>query len=223
VSEIEQDLACSQDHAKAIREIFPLLEDPRILFDDKLRIVALYALRYERENNQLAQLKAVLRGKAQSPEQHHLCAAIDEMLAYAGASVRGGDLFGNKNILSKMVTSVKSSVKGVDNIYTQHKPAIVDNLNQLVQGKMSTKSLPYLDAAGSKQAGRYRLVIVYIAGGATYEELAAIEQFNTGNPAGLRVVLGGSTIQNSRTFIDDVLTGVEIQQPQNNHHGGDFQ
>src|SRR5271155_3971098 len=61
VSEIEQDLACSQDHAKAIREIFPLLEDQRIHFDDKLRIVALYALRYERENNQLTQLKSVLK------------------------------------------------------------------------------------------------------------------------------------------------------------------
>jgi len=227
VSELEQDLACSQDHAKAIREIFPILEDPRILFDDKLRLVCLYALRYERENNQLGQLKAVLRGKAVSNVEVTACSIVDELLSYCGANVRSGDLFGNKNILSKMVTSVKSSVKGVDNIYTQHKPAITDNLLALSQGKMKVKSLPYLDAGGSKQQGRYRLVVVYIVGGVTYEELAAVEQFNGSNPAGLRVVIGGSSVHNSHTFITDVLKGSALFQQQqyqshNTANGDDF-
>ena len=222
LSELEQDLACSQDHGKAIREIFPILEDLNIAFEDKVRVVALYGLRYERENNQLGQLKGVLRGKAQSEEDIHRSQVVDEMLKYAGAGVRGGDLFGNKNILSKMITSAKSTVKGVDNIYTQHKPALSDTLLQLSQGKLTGKTYPYLDAAGSKQGGRYRLVVAYFLGGATYEEVMAVHEFNATNQVGMKVVVGGSTVLNSREFIDDVLQGADNTQAHSNSNGSDF-
>ena len=216
LSELEQDLACSQDHAKAIREIFPILEDFNVAFEDKVRVVALYGLRYERENNQLGQLKGVLRGKAQTDDDIHRAQVVDEMLKYAGAGARGGDLFGNKNILSKMITSAKSTVKGVDNIYTQHKPALADTLLQLSQGKLTGKNYPYLDAAGSKQGGRYRLVVVYFVGGATYEEVLTVHDFNINNQAGMKVVIGGATVLNSRQFIDDVLHGAEHAAANNN-------
>jgi vacuolar protein sorting-associated protein 45 len=221
LSELEQDLACSQDHAKAIREIFPILEDPAIAFEDKARVVALYALRYERENNQIAQLKGVLRSKAQSEAEVQRCGIVDEVLRYAGAAVRGGDLFGNKNMLSKMITSAKSSVKGVDNIYTQHKPVLLDTLRQLAELKLTGKHYPYLDAAGSKQGGRYRLVVVYMAGGVTFEEVLAVHDFNSNNAQGMRCVIAGSEIHNSRSFIDDVLTGQE-QTYTNQSNGSDF-
>jgi vacuolar protein sorting-associated protein 45 len=202
LSELEQDLACSQDHAKAIREIFPILEDPAIAFEDKARVVALYALRYERENNQIAQLKGVLRSKAQSEAEVQRCGIVDEVLRYAGAAVRGGDLFGNKNMLSKMITSAKSSVKGVDNIYTQHKPVLLDTLRQLAELKLTGKHYPYLDAAGSKQ-------------------VLAVHDFNSNNAQGMRCVIAGSEIHNSRSFIDDVLTGQE-QTYTNQSNGSDF-
>lgn len=43
-------------------------------------------------------------------------------------------------------------------------------------------------------------VVLFIIGGVTYEESAAIHQFNTNNP-GMRVILGGSTVHNSTSFL----------------------
>ena len=225
LSELEQDLACSQDHAKAIREIFPILEDNNIAFEDKVRVVALYALRYERENNQLVQLKGVLRSKATSDEQLHLSTVVDEVLRYAGAGVRAGDLFGNKSVLSKMVSSAKSTVRGVDNIYTQHKPLLADTLKQIAENRLAPKTYPFMDASGSRQGGRYRLIVVYFSGGVTYEETAAVAEFNATNQVGLKVVVGGSCVQNSHSFIRDALTGSDQQQQQqeySNTSNGDF-
>lgn len=45
-------------------------------------------------------------------------------------------------------------------------------------------------------------VIVFIVGGATYEEAMAV---NNLNKAGYKVVLGGTTIHNSQTFLNEVL------------------
>ena len=45
------------------------VKDPRFVGEDKLRCVMLYALRYERTSrNEMAQLTAVLRTQALSPE-----------------------------------------------------------------------------------------------------------------------------------------------------------
>ena len=222
LSELEQDLACSQDHAKAIREIFPILEDPNIAYEDKVRVVTLYALRYERDNNQLVQLKGVLRGKATSDADLHLATVVDEVLRYAGAGVRAGDLFGNKNMLSKMITSAKSTVKGVDNIYTQHKPLLADTLKQLAENRLAPKTYPFMDASGSRQGGRYRLIVVYFTGGVTYEETAAVADFNTTNQVGLKVVMGGSCVHNSHSFIRDVLEGAQQEYSNNAQSNGDF-
>lgn len=218
VSELEQDLACSQDHGKASRELYSLIEDPSIRFDDKLRSVMLYALRYERDNNQLGSLTGVLKGKARNDDEIRRCQAIQAVLGYAGFSQRGGDLFGNKNVLSKMISSAKSSVKGVDNIYTQHKPVLADVLTQLSQQKLHPKAFPFVDASGSRQGGRYSRVVVFIVGGATFEETAAVDAFNFNNQMGMKAIVGGSLMLNSQSFIEELLTGAP--EPQETYSNG---
>ena len=86
--------------------------------------------------------------------------------------------------------------QGVENIYTQHKPLLQDTLDQLVKGKLREASYPYI--------GSYQLrekpqdVILFMIGGATYEESLAVYNFNNANN-GVRVVLGGTTIHNSKS------------------------
>lgn len=45
-------------------------------------------------------------------------------------------------------------------------------------------------------------VIVFIVGGVTYEEALTVRNLNV---AGYRVVLGGTTIHNSKTFLDEMV------------------
>ena len=46
-------------------------------------------------------------------------------------------------------------------------------------------------------------MIVFIAGGVTYEESLAVHQFQRSN-SGVRVVLGGTCLHNSQTYLADV-------------------
>jgi len=47
-------------------------------------------------------------------------------------------------------------------------------------------------------------VIVFIAGGVTFEEATKITEFNTANP-NVNVILGGSTIHNSTSFLEELM------------------
>lgn len=203
VSEVEQALACTQDHTSALHSVLQLLEDRRTTFNDKLRLVLLYALRYESGVHQISTLKQVLRDKAQTPEEHKRVKAVEELLKYGGSQVRSGDLFSNKSFLAKASKFFSTGIQGVENIYTQHRPLLAQTLESLFRGKLRTSDYPILDGGNPK--AKFDLVIVYIVGGATYEEAACINQFNEDNNEGCRVLLGGSCIHNSHTFLDQVL------------------
>jgi vacuolar protein sorting-associated protein 45 len=230
VSELEQELACNADHSTAMDMLLQLLDDHRIAFNDKVKLVLLYALRYEGAKNQLPTFKKMLRDKA-GLDRDLLAQvrAVDALLKHAGTKVRAGDLFGNKTFMGSVSRFMKSGLKGVDNIYTQHKPLLADTLAQLVAGKLSSKASghPFTDAATSASAAaaaaaasssaggggrnKYRLVIVYMVGGYTYEEAAAVHAFNEANKD-CRAVLGGSFVHNAKSFIDDVTYGVHVGQ-----------
>ena len=60
-SQLEQELACDDDHTAQLRTLKTLLEDPNLAGIDALRLVMLYALRYEdRSGNQTEALKRTL-------------------------------------------------------------------------------------------------------------------------------------------------------------------
>lgn len=71
-------------------------------------------------------------------------------------------------------------MQGVENVYTQHTPLILNTLEQLVKGKL--KDSEYGNSgqpfqANMSQRGQ-RLVIVFMIGGTTYEEAKAIADLN---------------------------------------------
>lgn len=199
-SELEQDLACSDDHSSQLRTLKGLLEDPNLVGIDALRIVLLYALRYEeRHSNQIEALKRTLQQrKGVSSSQ---IALIDTILSYAGAAKRGVDLFGSSGILGSIAKSLKKGVVGVENVYTQHRPYLADVLEQLLKGKLKDTDYPYA-REGSKQKNRAQDVFVFILGGSTYEEANTVSEINRGGDA--RLVLGGPHIHNSQSFLKEL-------------------
>ena len=46
-------------------------------------------------------------------------------------------------------------------------------------------------------------ILVFLVGGATYEEALAVANFNKSTP-GVRVLLGGTTIHNSKRSVDNI-------------------
>lgn len=198
VSETEQDIACEGEHADILNRMKVLLDSPKIDILDKVRLVLLYILRFERRSNNMSvDLINILRSKGIS--NNHL-ACMDAILKYGGHDVRDSDLFGNKSFLAFTQKTFKG-LKGIQNVYTQHEPLLEDILDSLMKSKLSGLKYPY---ASTAIKGRLKDVIIFMVGGITYNEACVVSEFNKKSP-GIRVVLGGTCIHNCESFLKEVL------------------
>lgn len=201
VSQFEQELACSDDHSIQYKELLDKLASMHIKIPDKLRLGLLYALRYENSGN-VNRIKAEMK-KGGVPD--HMLDLMDTMLRYSGNNSRGPGLYGlgPKDLMSKMTKSFMTNVQGVSNVYSQHVPVLIDTLNAISKGKLKQSSHPYIIGMGSGDEIPSE-VIVFMAGGVTYEEAAKLSEFNKNNVGKIQVILGGSTIHNSTSFLEEL-------------------
>ncbi|KAJ8304082.1 hypothetical protein KUTeg_017665 [Tegillarca granosa] len=203
VSEAEQELACQGDHSACLQKIKSLLSSDKIQQIDMLRLVMLYALRYEsHSNNDVSGLIDALRKRGLSDKYR---AMVHGVLEYGGRKARGSDLFGNQDPVA-ITKRLLKGLKGVENVYTQHKPLLHSILDQLIKGKLKEGAYPYLGTTQLKD--RPQDIIVFIIGGTTYEEALAVHNLNRTN-AGVRIVLGGTTILNFKSFLDEIVVAVQ--------------
>jgi len=202
-SQLEQELAISENRQEHFRSLVEMLRGTNITSMERLRLVLLFALRYEHEANSIAQLKEVLRSKGISEDQIGL---IDQMQRYAGSHVRSSDLFQNKSFLQMAKHAVTSSFKGVENVYTQHKTHLAGVVDSLMKGKLKETSYPYVE--GCRYAAPVKdqvpRAVAFVVGGCTFEEARDVAELNKSFDGGRSIVLGGTTIHNSRSFLTDV-------------------
>jgi len=207
-SELEQELACNQNPNEHFTRVMSMIENPNIDKKDKLKLALLYSIRYEDGGRVGEIVEALARS---NPTDSGL---VSSMALYAGASVRAGDLFGAKNIFTRVKMNMKQmGLQGVTNIYSQHKPLLNEILDQVAKNRLKDTIYPFLH--GQPTPTRPTDVIVFVLGGVTYEEAFNVHEFNNGsreNP-GLRVVLGGTSIQNSQSFIRDVSSAARENAP----------
>lgn len=93
-------------------------------------------------------------------------------------------------------------LKGVENVYTQHSPLLETTLQNLIKGKLKEGSYPFIEGGGTTR-DKPQDIVVFIIGGATYEEAKMVAGINASSP-GVRIVLGGTTVHNAQTFLDEV-------------------
>uniref|UniRef100_A0A7S0LML6 Vacuolar protein sorting-associated protein 45 n=1 Tax=Coccolithus braarudii TaxID=221442 RepID=A0A7S0LML6_9EUKA len=198
VSQVEQELACTEDHPSAASEVETLLSKDSVSHANKLRLVLLYSLRYEHlASNRIAQFCEMLPAEDAT--------MVQRMLANYGSAQRSGDLFSNKSWLAVTKKQFQRGLKGVQNVYTQHTPYLAATLESTLKATLSENTFPYMGAepqAASKKKAPTE-VIVFLLGGATYEEARYVAEMNTANP-GVHVTLGGTTIHSSRSFLEEL-------------------
>lgn len=125
-------------------------------------------------------------------------------MAYAGVSQRQEELFSSSDLFSRARSGFKG-LKGVENVYTQHTPFLEKTLSMLTKGKLREQTHPFIDPGDTgsvTQAIKERPqdIIVFMIGGTTYEEAKMIAGINETMP-GVRIVLGGTSILNSESFL----------------------
>jgi vacuolar protein sorting-associated protein 45 len=227
VSQLEQELACNDDHHAHWRELLNKLQSPAVKIPDKLRLGLLYVLRYEHSGNRHMVQNAMIQGGVPS----HMVQLIDTLLQYAGTESRGTGLYGellsqNNNLMSKMTKKMITSVQGIQNVYSQHVPVLMDVVTALSKGKLTAKTHPIVPGSlrSAKQARHDAPsipveqlvpdeVLIFIVGGVTYEEGTKISEWNANSNNRIRVILAGSTVHNSTSFLDEVKsTGLSTIQ-----------
>ncbi|KAF9869350.1 vacuolar protein sorting-associated protein 45 [Colletotrichum karsti] len=187
VSELEQSLACQDNHAADVKNIQKLIQSPSVTTDSKVALVALYALRYERNpSNSLPTL-------------------IDLLVAAGGVSSQAQtgitDIFESAGIFGAAGNRFKG-LKGVENVYTQHSPLLESTLQNLIRGRLKEQQYPFVENGGTTR-DKPQDIVVFMVGGATYEEAKMIATINASTP-GVRLVLGGTTIHNAATYLEEV-------------------
>lgn len=207
ISECQQELVCGTDHSANLQKISHLVTDPRVREVDAVILVMLYSLRHEgHPNNDTRGLINALRKRNVGDRYLKL---LSSLMDFGGARARQSDLFGTQ--VPQDVSTIKKrlfkGLKGVDNVYTQHKPVLLETLMDLMKGRLREGAFPYCGNP-PPTATRPQNVVVFIVGGATCEESLAVHQFNTNNP-GVRVILGGSNIHNSSSFLDSMESAME--------------
>lgn len=212
VSQLEQALACQDDHSAHWRELLEKLNSPQVKIPDKLRLGLLYAIRYEASANMHMLQQAMAKGGV-PPDMVQL---VPTMLRYGGNAQRGPGLFADShNIMSRMTRNIVGAVAGVDNVYSQHVPLLMDTLQSVVRGKLSLRDYPVVpgsstatgttaSSSSNQDAVIPDEILVFMVGGVTYEEGTKVADFNATHKGRVQVVLAGSTIHNSTSFLDEL-------------------
>lgn len=189
-----------------------LIQSPSVLADSKLRIVALYALRYQKHPNSALPVLVDLLGAAGGVPQRRID-LVAKLLAYQSSlqldQTTGGitDIFESAGLFSGARDRFKG-LKGVENVYTQHSPRLEVTLQNLIKGKLREQQYPFVEGGGSTRE-RPQDIIVFMIGGVTFEEAKTISQINA-STSGVRLVLGGTNLHNSTTFLEDVEDAVSL-------------
>jgi vacuolar protein sorting-associated protein 45 len=178
--------------------------------DNKVALVALYALRYEKTpSNSLPMLVDLLSAAGGVPsrktEQVAKLLAYHSSLQHSPAAGGITDIFESTGIFGGAGNRFKG-LKGVENVYTQHSPLLETTLQNLLKGKLRDQQYPFIEGGGTTR-DKPQDVVVFIVGGVTYEEAKMVASINASSP-GVRIVLGGTTVHNATTFLEEVSDAV---------------
>lgn len=223
VSEFEQNMVSSSDmskHQEELQELEQLLFDQKVgsdgaplaalAQDTKLKILALYAIKYESfKGNQIAKLLRRLK-KERFPEEK--LQFVSSLLKYAASSKRlpeEEDSVFSRVANSTLINGLNFGSHGEpSNVYMQHIPRLQNVLMRLAKGRLGTAHYPFAGAASNEVTPTGEKVppqeiVIFMVGGVTYEEARLVAELNKGN-SGLRVVIGGTHIPNSEGFVENL-------------------
>ncbi|KAF2218261.1 vacuolar protein sorting-associated protein 45 [Elsinoe ampelina] len=224
ISELEQSLACNDNHSADLKSLQQLIQNPKVPANNKLRLVAIYALRYASHPSNSTPALMDLLAVAGNISRHRIN-LIPKLITYAHSlqsvpqSGAIPDLFQPASIFSGARDRFNRGLRGVENVYTQHSPRLETTLQDLIKGRLRDAQYPFVEGGGATK-DKPQDIVVFMIGGTTYEEAKMVAQVNASSP-GIRVVLGGTFVHNSSTFLDEVEEAVDSwPEPPPNSAGG---
>ena len=203
ISQLEQDIACSSDKSNHRKQLLEKLNNPRIQQASKLKLVLLYLIRYENADD-ASNFKRILSEQGLLTKSLE---TIDALMSYAGNGKRADGLFSGGGLISQLSKNLKSSISGVDNVYTQHVPVLYHIIDSILKNTLSNSNYPIIQ--GNNANIRPTEVVIFMVGGVTMEEATKVSELNAAN-SNIKIILGGSTIHNSTSFLKEVAQAFRV-------------
>ena len=195
ISELEQEIVASGDHKEMLRSVSEMIQSEKTSLEDATRLAMLFTLRFEQtHSSSVRSVVNMLRKRGGDRESRQ----VQSLQRYAGQNARKGDLFGDQEMATNITGKLFKGLKGVENVYTQHSPLLKRILDDCLKNKLKSSSFPALGSVN----GRVNTIVAFIIGGFTYEEAFAVHQMNSS--LGVQIILGGTSILNSKSFIDQI-------------------
>nr|CAG4645430.1 EOG090X03QA [Lynceus sp. MCZ IZ 141354] len=214
VSEAEQELACQENHSQSLQKVKRLVNTDKVRDVDAARLVMLYGLRYNRHSsNDFEGLIDSLKRRGVPDHLVELCRLVVE---YSVISTEASKAFLTTKDVSKMTEKFFKGMKGIENVFTQHTPVLKQTLEELFRGRLAEDAYPYVT---ERPSTRVQDIVVFIVGGITYEESLCVHQLCRQN-SGIRIVLGGTYVHNSQSFLNDIsaaVSGLSSKNPRVKH------
>jgi len=197
ISELEQEIVSDGDLKDMSKRVSEMIQSEKTNLNDAMRLCMLYALRFENtSSSSLRSLLSILRKRGGEKEARF----VQNLLRFAGQNVRKGNLFADQNNTTRNITGkLFKGLKGVENVYTQHTTQLKDILEDCVKSKLKDGAFP---AMGPSESFPVKSIVVFIVGGFTYEEAYTVHQLNSS--LGVNIVLGGTSVVNSNSFVDQI-------------------
>lgn len=206
VSETEQELTCQNSHSDSLRQVKTLILKDEVRLVDALRLAMVYALKYEKNStSEIQKLVQLLKKKGLTDDE---AKQIKYLLNFAGIKSKAHTEFSELLSADRMKLLTKKVIKGlqnnaVDNVFLQHVCLLKTILDDLIAGKLNPSNFPYCGTIPLIE--RPKEIIVFIIGGATYEESLAVYNLNKENlDSNLQIVLGSTCVHNFESFLNEL-------------------
>lgn len=235
VSELQQTIICNLENQQIIKtRLLETLDKPAISTENKVKLVLLYAAKFDQHDKDLGLFLNKLHDPAitnphPTVSQISLIKTFHKQFNKSPISTNNnnsnniGKIFNNKKISINLLFNSSSHNSTTNNIYMQYIPKINELLNELINQNHNHSSQFNLSTLVpdivSKQYGNVgdsvQDIIIYIKGGVTYEESRLIHDLNLANNK-INLIIGSDTILNSGKWLNrmyDDINGANATQP----------
>ena len=180
IAPLEQEIAVENNEAGHFSAVMDAIRNPGVTNQNALRLALLYAIHYETSN--LDELKSALSSR--SPQ---LSATVDAFIDFAGRKLaRQSTIFP-----TKLFSKAKNLIGFDENKFDLYTPSLSSVLQKLEKRQLDVESFPFAREMTSEP----KKVIVFIVGGATYEEARIARDFTA-----IDLIIGGTTIHNMDSY-----------------------
>lgn len=98
-------------------------------------------------------------------------------------------------------------IRGIDNVLTRYRPTIYKIIEDARRCKLKESQFIHQNETIQQSKNGLQELIIFVIGGATYDEALCVDKVNQSQTK-LRVIIGGTSIHNFSSFIDEVTDAI---------------